>query len=82
MSQETEEFRKASESFYKWEKLRSTDPELLQAFKIRNNEEFKTVVDLMRQCWDIEPRDRPKFSKILRDLESVNCDYDYDTKHY
>ena len=81
MSQETE-FRKASESFYKWEKLRCTDPELLQAFKIRNNEEFRTVVDLMRQCWDIEPSHRPKFRQILRDLESVNCDYDYDTTHY
>ena len=61
-----------------WDKLRCTDPELLSAFKIKNAEaEFKPVVEVMKQCWDIEPKDRPKFRKIVKDLENVKSDYDY-----
>ena len=64
-----------------WDKLRCTDPEIISAFNIIDcihttglnslMREFKPVVDVMKQCWDIEPRDRPQFRKIVSDLEIV-----------
>ena len=32
----------------------------------------------MRSCWDIEPRDRPQFKRLVTSLEALRNDYDYD----
>ena len=32
----------------------------------------------MKGCWDIEPRDRPKFRRLVTSLESLRNDYDYE----
>ena len=33
---------------------------------------------VMGSCWDIEPRDRPQFKRLVTSLEALRNDYDYD----
>ena len=30
---------------------------------------------VMASCWDIEPRDRPKFKHLVTSLEALRCDH-------
>merc|ERR1719348_672878 len=57
--------------------LRCGEPENIPEFKV-NREPFTAVVKVMKSCWDIEPRDRPKFKSLVASLESLRNDYDYD----
>ena len=50
---------------------------LLSRFADPNNI-LRYLVQVMRSCWDIEPRDRPKFRSLVTSLESLRNDYDYD----
>merc|ERR1711953_1226082 len=37
---------------------------------------FKALFEVTKTCWDIEPRDRPTFRTIVRELESMRSYYD------
>jgi len=57
--------------------LRCKDPENIPEFKVQK-EPFAAVVKVMKSCWDIDPKDRPKFRRLVTSLESLRNDYDYD----
>jgi len=57
--------------------LRCGDPDNIPDFRV-NRDNFGAVIKVMRSCWDIEPRDRPKFRRLVTSLESLRNDYDYD----
>jgi len=55
----------------------SAPPYNIPEFKV-NPEPFAAVIKVMKGCWDIEPRDRPKFRRLVTSLESLRNDYDYE----
>lgn len=57
--------------------LRCGDPDNIPDFRV-NPDNFDAVIKVMKSCWDIEPRDRPKFRRLVTSLESLRNDYDYD----
>ena len=71
--------------------LRCKDPDNIPEFKVQK-EPFAAVVkvcqskepfqpqfvQVMKSCWDIDPKDRPKFRRLVTSLESLRNDYDYD----
>ena len=50
--------------------------------KVCKSKEYRSAVrhlaQVMKGCWDIEPRDRPKFRRLVTSLESLRNDYDYE----
>ena len=48
---------------------------LLSRFADPNNI-LRYLVQVMRSCWDIEPRDRPTFRRLVASLESFRNEYD------
>jgi len=74
------EYEKYSDSRNKpWDAdiLRCGEPVNIPDFKV-NPEPFAAVIKVMKGCWDIEPRDRPKFRRLVTSLESLRNDYDYE----
>merc|ERR1711962_316279 len=57
--------------------LRCKEPKNLPEFRV-NKENFEGVMKVMGSCWDIEPRDRPQFKRLVTSLEALRNDYDYD----
>jgi len=57
--------------------LRCKEPDNLPEFRV-NKDNFEGVMKVMGSCWDIEPRDRPKFKRLVTSLEALRNDYDYD----
>ena len=36
------------------------------------------VFQMMESCWDVEPKDRPKFKRLVVNIEQSVNDYDYE----
>ena len=54
---------------------------VIKVCKSKEYPAFRHWVQVMKSCWDIEPRDRPKFRSLITSLESLKYDFDYGQGH-
>ena len=48
--------------------------DVIKVCKSKEYPAFRHLVQVMKSCWDIEPRDRPKFRRLVTSLESLKND--------